>query len=97
MIQERGTLLDLAWYLLNGDCIFVFGPRRAHDCSVFEHGKFLSILCILLIRGAEISYLQYHTPQQTQRLFLDRSSQKQPVKGDIKLHYSYVMQGLQQS
>ena len=48
-IQKRGTLLDLAWYLLDGDCLFVSGPRTAHGGSVFEHGEFFSISYALLI------------------------------------------------
>ena len=62
-IQGRGTLSDLAWYLQDGDCLFIFGPRRAHGCSGFEQGEFLAISYTLLMRRAEISYLQYHIRQ----------------------------------
>ena len=62
-IQESGTLMDLAWCLLDGDCLFVFGFLRAHGGFVFGHGEILSIPYTFLMRRAEISYLQYHTRQ----------------------------------
>lgn len=53
--------MDLAWYLLDGDCLFVFGFLKAHGCFLFGHGEFVSISYTLMMKRAEISYLQCHT------------------------------------
>ena len=61
--QESRTLMDLAWYLLHGDCLFVFGFLRAHGGFVLGHGEILSIPYTFRMKRAKISYLQYHSLQ----------------------------------